>query len=165
MEILEESAQLKKLNEMFVEVLPSLPTKVENSIYYRKLRTLLHHEIIYFCKEQVELKEDLNLLRMMVGEEMSEKEIREYLDQLKTKYNTVDNNCALDYHIEVTRIDYGVPVFVVIKRGEKVYMKKLVFRFRKSDVTTSLLDVNNAGVPTIQSIQKNPLDALRGGNK
>ena len=157
MQVLEESAQIKELNEMFVNVLPSLPTKVENSIYYRKLRTMLHPEIINYCREHVDLKQDLNFLRMMVGEEITEREIREYLDRLKEKYNLSDNNCALDYHIEVTRIDYGVPVFVVIKR-DMIYLKKFVFRFLKANTATSLLDVNNSGVPI-----NSPLDALKGG--
>ena len=39
-----------------------------------------------------ELKDDLNLLRLNVGEKLSETEIREYLDALKDKYNNEDNN-------------------------------------------------------------------------
>jgi hypothetical protein len=93
-----------------------------------------------------ELKDDLNLLRLNVGEKLSETEIREYLDALKTKYNNEDNNIAIDYHIEVTRFDYGVAVWVVIKRAE-IHMKKFIFRFRKSKATMGLDDVNIGGIP------------------
>ena len=45
MKILEESADLQRLHEMFVDVRESLPTEVENSIYYPKLKHLLFSEI------------------------------------------------------------------------------------------------------------------------
>ena len=141
--VLNESADLQRLNEMFVDVKESLPTEVENSIYYPKLRHLLFPEINEFCKEKTELKKDLNLFRELVGEIMEESEIRSYLDGLKTKYNMQVNNIGLDYHIEVTRIDFGVCVFVVIKR-DFVYLKKFVFRFKK-DISTGLEGLTNAG--------------------
>ena len=70
----------------------------------------------------------------------------EYLDALKIKYNNQDNNIAIDYHIEVTRFDYGVAVWVVIKRAE-IHMKKFIFRFRKTEATMGLNDVNIGGIP------------------
>jgi len=144
----EESKEIKALNEMFVKVFDSLPTSIENSIFYPRLKTLLHMEIRRFTKEQIELRQDLDLLRMNIGEALSEKEIREYLDSLKTKFNSTDNNVGLDYHIEVTRYDYGVPVFVIIKR-DVIYMKKFIFRFRKTSTTMSLDDVDVGGLPLI----------------
>lgn len=132
MTVYEESSQLKELNEMFISSLPSLPTDVENSIYYPKLKHLLHTEIKNFCREQIELKEDLNFFRMSVGSQLPESEIREYLDGLKSKYNAVQNGkIGIEYHIEVTRVDFGVPVFCMIRRGDDITMKKFVFRFRK----------------------------------
>jgi hypothetical protein len=150
--IIEDSRELKQLNEMFVKVEESLPEKIENSIYYPKLKNLIHGEIIRFCREKTELRDDLNFFRMNIGEFISDKEIREYLDSLKLKYNTENNDIGIDYHLEVTRIDYGVPVFVVIKR-DVIYMKKFVFRFRKSSVSAGLTDVNQIGVPLSEDIR------------
>lgn len=151
----EESNELKKLNEMFVRVYDSLPSKIENSIFYPKLKQALHQEILRFFMRSSDqgvkdLKDDLNLLRMNVGEKFSETEIREYLDELKDRYNSEDNNTGLDYHIEVTRIDYGVPVFVIIKR-DVIYMKKFVFRFRKSSATMGLEDLTVGGTPLAET--------------
>lgn len=145
MKILEEDTQLKTLNEIFVNALPGLSTDIENSIYYSKLKTLLHSEIFNFCREFSELKSDLNILRMMVGDQLSEDDIREYLDTLKDKYNNgATENVGLEYHIEATRIDYGVPVFVVIKR-DQIYMKKFVFRFKKSAVSDNVGSLSAGG--------------------
>lgn len=143
--LLEESSDLKKLNEMFIKTLPSLPIDIENSIYYTKIRQLLHPEIFNFCKEQLDLKEDLNILRMSIGEPMVEEEIRSYLDTLKEKYSKVQN-VGLEYSIEITRIDFGVPVFCVIKRGGEIYIKKFVYRFRKANQSTGLDDLSNAQI-------------------
>lgn len=145
MRIYEEHPDLRTINEMFVNVEPHLPEDIEGSIYYPKLKMLLRSELITFCKEQIELKEDLDLLRMSVGQVMSEKEIREYLDELMLKYNSVDNNVGLSYHIEATRVDYGVPVFVVIKRTE-IHMKKFVFRFRKEKLSDGIGNLSGSGI-------------------
>ena len=59
-----ENPQLTTLNELFMKNHDSLPIDVENSIYYARLRQLLHPEIFNFCKEQEELKADLNFLRI-----------------------------------------------------------------------------------------------------
>lgn len=142
--VLDESQQLQRLNEMYTDVSQALPTNVENSIYYPKIKHLLFSEINGFCKEKIELKNDLNDFRRLVGEVMTEKQIREYLDGLKSKYNGMVNNVGIDYHIEVTRLDFGVPVFVLIKR-DSIYLKKFVFRFKK-DLSTGLGDLTNAGM-------------------
>lgn len=140
-----ETSQLTQLNEMKVNITNSLPNDIEQSIYYSKLKQLLHPEIYNFCKEKTELKQDLNILRMNVGLPMSETEIREYLDTLKSKYSQ-EEDIGLEYHIEATRYDYGVPVFVVIKRND-ISVKKLVFRFRKTNQATGIGDVSNSGIP------------------
>jgi len=146
--MLEESREIKELNEMFVKVENSLPEKIENSIYYPKLKVLLHPEIVRFTREKIELRDDLNFFRMNIGEQLSDTEIREYLDSLKLKYNFEDNDIGIDYHIEATRFDYGVAVFVVIKR-DKIYMKKFIFRFKKGNISDGLKDVTQAGIPKI----------------
>lgn len=147
MRILSESEQLTKLNEMFMNSLPSLSPSVTNSVYYGKLKTLLHSEIVYFAKEKKQLKDDLNFLRLMVGEKLTEDAIKEYLDGIKAKYNDSDSDIGIEYHIEVTRIDFGVPVFVIIRRGAEIFMKKFVFRFKKNSVTEGLNDVSLSGTP------------------
>lgn len=149
MKIITESTapQLETLNEMYIHIADNLPNTVEQSIYYAKLKQLLHGEIFNFCKEQTDLKQDLNILRMSIGIAMPEKEIREYLDGLKEKYNEHYDNVALEYHIEQTRVDFGVPVFVIIKRGE-IFAKKFVFRFKKSSAAESLDGLTIGQVPT-----------------
>lgn len=134
-----ESPELQQIQEMIVNVHDSLPTEIENSIYYPKLKQLLNIEIIRFCKEQVELKEDLNILRRLIGEPLSESEIREYVDQLKAKYNNINTNVGLDYHIEATRIDLSCVIFVIIKRQD-INLKKFVFRFKKKDGIGKFID-------------------------
>ena len=140
-----ENPQLTTLNELFMKNHDSLPIDVENSIYYARLRQLLHPEIFNFCKEQEELKADLNFLRLCIGEPITESEIRDYLNGLKEKYNKNDK-VGIEYHIEVTRIDYGVPVFCVIQRGNAIHMKKFVFRFRKANQEAGVGDLSNAGI-------------------
>lgn len=157
MNVMNESGAVKELNELFVNVATGLDPNVENSIYYAKLKQQLHPEIYNFCKEQLELKADLNFLRMCVGDVMTEAEIREYLDSLKLKYNNgATENVGLEYSIEITRVDYGVPVFVVIKR-DQIYVKKFTFRFRKANFASGISDLTNSGV-----IIKN---TLKGGDQ
>lgn len=141
----QENPQLQVLHEMQVNIQDSLPQQVELSIYHAKLKHLLHSEIINFCKEKTEMKQDLNFFRMSVGTEMTEREIREYLDGLKEKYSHYEN-LGLEYHIEVTRYDYGVPVICIIKRND-ISVKKFVFRFRKKSVSDTLDGISPGGVP------------------
>ena len=56
MEVFNESSQIKQLNETLLTVMDSLPLDVEQSVYYNKLKQLLHSEIFNFCKDQNELK-------------------------------------------------------------------------------------------------------------
>lgn len=141
MKILQESDELKHLNEMYVNVLPALDPKVTNSIYYNRLKYLMFNEIVYFCREKIELKQDLLAIRPYIGDYMSEEDIRKTFDDLKSKYNNgAEDNIGLDYHIETTRVDYGVCVFAIIKRDD-IYAKKFVFRFRKTP--SAGLDLSN----------------------
>ena len=140
-----EDVGLQDLHEMIVNVHDSLPSAVENSIFYPKLKQLLHLEIIRFCKEQVELKEDLNIFRRLIGDQLSENEIRTYMNDLKAKYNNINSNVGIDYHIESTRIDYSCVVFVVIKR-ENIHMKKFVYRFKKKDISAGMNGLSIGGL-------------------
>lgn len=154
--------QLESLNEIFIQNHSTLDPEVTNSIYYAKLKHLLHQEIISFCKEQTELKADLNFFRMSVGETINDREIAAYLDSLKEKYSNVEN-VGLEYHIEATRIDYGVVVFCMIKRRD-LHVKKFVFRFRKTSSTDSLFDISTGGIPKEDEAQ-NRITKLLGGEK
>ena len=145
--------ELKEINEAIIRAADSLDPSITNSIYYPRLKQLMFKEIVDFCKEKLELKEDLLELQNFIGLKLSEQEIREYLDELKIKYNMVEN-IGLDYHIEATRVDYGVCVFVTIRRND-IFMKKFVFRFRKAS-TDTIFGLSNGGV-----IDKTQQDKIR----
>lgn len=156
--------QLETLNEIFIQNHSSLDPEVTNSIYYSKLKHLLHQEIISFCKEQTELKADLNFFRMSVGQVISSTEIADYLNGLKEKYSKMEN-VGLEYHIEATRIDYGVVVFCMIKRRD-LHVKKFVFRFRKASVSEGIFDISNGGIPENSDEKpQNRMTKLLGGEK
>lgn len=143
---LPENAELTRLNEMAVNVTPGQAPEIANSVFYAKIKHLLFGEIVSFTREKYELRADLQRLREFVGDLMTEAELRQYLDGLKDKYNNkTDTNIGVDYHIESTRIDYGVAVFAVIKRDE-ITAKTLVYRFRKA-ADVSLNGLSNTGVP------------------
>ncbi len=133
-----------QLNEIMINVGDSLNPNIENSIYYPKIKHLLFGEINNFCKERIELRQDLHILRQMIGDVMTEQEIRSYLDNLMDKYNGIEDNIGILYHIEVTRLDYGVPVVIIIKRDE-IYAKKFVFRFRK-DLKAGIGSLSSSGM-------------------
>lgn len=126
---------LETLNEMFIKVEAALPAKLENSIFYSRIKNVMAQEIMKFLREQTELKSDLMRLKDDIGDAKSEKDIRREFDKLMKKYNSADNNVGLIYHIEATRVDYGVPVMVMIKR-EVLHVKKFVFRYKKTDMST-----------------------------
>ena len=147
MQLINESVEVKELNEMIIRTSDSLDPEITNSIYYPRLKQLMFKEIIDFCKDKYELKEDLLELHNYIGQKLSEAQIREYLDELKLKYNLIENT-GLDYHIESTRVDYGVVVFAIIKRND-ILTKKFVFRFRKAP-TDTLFGLSNNGVPVIE---------------
>lgn len=145
MVILDEDKQIIDLREMVINSSKGLPSSVENSIYYPKLKHLLYNEIIRFTKDRVELRDELHFLRLNIGEPLGEDDIREYLDNLKIKYNNQDTNTGIEYHIEATRVDLGVSVFVVLKR-DIIYMKKFVFRFKKASPSTGVIGLSASGL-------------------
>jgi hypothetical protein len=130
---------------MFVHVKKNLPKDIENSVFYPKQRDSLKRELFSFMKEQISLREDLMFLRNKVGDPIKEEEIRSYMERLSTKYNDIDNNVGLSYHIEATRIDYGLSVHVIIFRGQ-IHVKKFVFRFRKTETKAGLDNVSSSGI-------------------
>lgn len=141
----EINPQITQLNETLVNAQDSLPDNIERSIYYTKLKVLLHSEIMNFCKEQTELKNDLNTIRMSVGQMIPYSEIKDIFDGLMEKYNGKYQNVGLVYHSEATRIDIAVALVVTIKRSD-IYMKKFVFRFRKN-IGEDINDMNINQLP------------------
>jgi hypothetical protein len=89
MQIIEEesSEDIKRLNEMYVTLVPSLSARITNSIYYNKLKYFMFNDIVQYCKEKLELKADLLNFRSFIGDYLSEEDIAKYLDALKKKYN------------------------------------------------------------------------------
>ena len=68
---------------------------------------------------------------------------------MKRKYNQNDK-IGLDYHIEMTRYDYGICLFVIIKRDD-VYAKKFVFRYKRKDKSATNIDgLTSVGYPLSQ---------------
>jgi len=130
---LDESKKQETLHEMFIKVESAHASTLENSIFYSRIKNTMMHDLMSFMREQIDLRDDLMKLRSKIGDAMSERDIRRELDKLMKKYNEADNNVGLIYHIESTRVDYGVPVMVMIKRNI-IYVKKFVFRFKKTDV-------------------------------
>lgn len=147
--VLDESTDIEKLNETIVKIIPSVSEKILNSSYYPRIKVLELPEIIRFCKEQTSLKNDLLAILTYVGEQMSEEDIRNIFDSMKRKYNQNDK-IGLDYHIEMTRYDYGICLFVIIKRDD-VYAKKFVFRYKRKDKSETNIDgLTSVGYPLSQ---------------
>lgn len=141
----EESKELKDLNETFIKVLPSAPESVLNSAFYPRIRILEIPEIMQYCREHTDLKNDLLAIATFIGEFLTEDQIRDIFDGLKNKYNTNDSLVGLEYHMEATRVDFGIVLFVAIKRNN-FYIKKFIFRFRKA-LDVSMSGLSNIGVP------------------
>ena len=135
MRIESDSNELRLLDEFSVEMSDSnISDNIERSIFYPRLKQLLFKEINLFCREHTALKADLQFVRMQIGTPMSEQDIRVMMDEMMKRYNTPANdNVGIMYHIEKTRFDYGVPVFVIIKRDE-IQAKKFVFRFKRKEL-------------------------------
>ena len=148
---LDESEELKTLNETIIRTSDSLDPIIANSIYYPRIKQLMFKEIIDFCKEKTELKNDLLQMQKLIGAKLSEAEIREYLDNLKLKYG-MTSDLGIEYHIESTRVDYGVCVFAIIKRND-IWTKKLVFRFRKAS-TDTIFGLSNGGVMDVTDLNR-----------
>jgi hypothetical protein len=133
---IETSKELETLHEMFIKVEDPLPADLENSIFYSRIKNTMTRELLGFMREQTELKADLLRLKDKIGDVMSESQIRKELEKMM-KYNEQNNNVGVIFHIESTRLDYGVPVIIMIKR-EVLHVKKFVFRFKKEDMSAKV---------------------------
>ena len=139
-----DSNELKMFDEFSVELSDSgISDNVERSIFYPRLKQLLFKEINLFCREHIGLKADLQFIRMQIGSPMTEQEVRALFEELIRKYNTSANdNVGVMYHVEKTRFDYGVPLFVIIKRDE-ILAKKFVFRFKRKELSDPGISFRN----------------------
>ena len=112
----------------------------------------IRNEAIKEYEEEIEeLKNEIYALKNFKNEKIGyEKEIEELKksnNALKEKYNNNVQNIGLDYHLEATRIDYGVAVFCIIKRDD-IYAKKFIFRFRKNpQIGLDLSRLSSVGNP------------------
>lgn len=158
-----DSNEIKMLDEFVVELSDSnISDNVERSIFYPKLKQLMFKEINLFCREQIALKNDLQFVRMQIGMPMGEQEVRELFETLMKKYNTSNNdNVGLIYHLETTRFDYGVSLFVIIKRDE-IYAKKFVFRFRRKEMANPGISFKNETAIPKENVLMDFLKSRRG---
>ena len=113
---------------MRVQIVRTIPTEVSASINYLNLKHRNFREIIAFCREKLVLKDDLIEMNKKVGSPVSLVDINEMVELYKRKH-TVDD-IGIEYHVEVTRWDFALIVFVIIKR-DFIKAQKFIFRYRK----------------------------------
>lgn len=148
--IVEVYEKTERANELMHEMLVSpeanrISDKTQHSIIYARLKNVLLIDIVKFCREQIALRSDLQILRLNVGEYVSEEELLKYAKDLEEKWNNRPNNIGITTHLETTLFDYSLVVFVVIKR-DKIYTHKFVFRFRKPSVREGLFGLDLSGI-------------------
>jgi len=144
----------KILNEMIIHVDDKTNKKVsyadEHSIVYGRLKQRLQLDIIKFCLNEVDLKNDLMFFRSMVGDTLIEKDILNYVKNIQDKYNndrSYNHHVGIDYFIETTRYDFVLALFVIIIRGENIFQTRFVFRYRKASQNAGVRGVNMSGLP------------------
>ena len=109
----------KVINEMVIHVDDKSNKQVtyadEHSIVYGRLKQRLQLDIVKFCLNEVDLKDDLMFFRSMVGDTLREADILNYVKDIQDKYNngrSYNRNVAIDYFIETTRYDFVLVLFV-----------------------------------------------------
>jgi hypothetical protein len=163
---IENPRSIEMLNELFIKVESDLPDSIENSVMYPKLKQLIQREIMSFAKEQIGIRDDLIIIKDKIGDPMKFADIRKMMDDLSEKYNNDNNNVGVVYHIEPTRVDYGVPVHIIIRRGDKIHVKKFVFRFRKGGIRQGTDSLTQSGLSkSSPSKGENLVNKLLGGKK
>jgi hypothetical protein len=124
---------------MKITVMDTVPNEISSSIHYGKIKHSLHSHIVTFCRDKKDLKNDLKLLSYGVGREYDYDILIEVMEGLKEKYNGLDNNIGLEYHIEFTRYDFALIVTAIIKRAD-IEVKKFVFRYKKKSTGDSMIN-------------------------
>lgn len=144
----------KIINEMVINIDDKSNKQVtyadEHSIVYGRLKTRLQLDIVKFCLNEVDLKDDLMFFRSMVGDTLREADILSYVKDIQDKYNngrSYNRNVGVDYFIETTRYDFVLVLFVTIVRGENIFQTRFVFRYRKDNVNAGVHGVGMSGLP------------------
>jgi len=144
----------KIINEMVIKVDDRTKKEVnyadEHSIVYGRLKQRLQPDIIKFCLNEVDLKDDLLFFRSMVGDTLREIDVLKYVKDIQDKYNngrSYNRNVAIDYFMETTRFDFVLVLFVTIVRGENIFQTRFVFRYRKAGLNDGVYGVNMSGLP------------------
>jgi hypothetical protein len=144
----------KIINEMVLHVSDRSDKQVtfadEHSIVYGRLKTRLQLDIVKFCLNEVDLKDDLMFFRSMVGDTLRESDILNYVKDVQDKYNngrSYNRNVSIDYFMETTRYDFVLVLFVTIVRGENIFQTRFVFRYRKSNINAGVYGVSMSGLP------------------
>lgn len=150
-----ESEKVSKvINEMIINVDSrdgkSVTFRDEHSIVYGRLKQRLQNDIIKFCLNEIELRNDLMFFRSMVGDVLNEREIIKHVENIQDKYNNgrvLNKKIGVDYFLESTRYDFVLVLFITVIRGENVFQTRFVFRFRKGSLTDGVYDQDMSGLP------------------
>jgi len=156
--IIEDNKPSDAINEILNEMVISVDDKKdrqvtyadEHSIVYGRLKQRLQLDIIKFCLNEIDLKDDLLFFRSMVGDTLREIDILDHVKNIQDKYNngrSYNRNVAIDYFMETTRYDFVLVLFVTIVRGENIYQTRFVFRYRKDNVNAGVSGMNMSGLP------------------
>lgn len=144
----------KILNEMVIHVDDKSHKQVsfadEHSIVYGRLKQRLQPDILNFCRNEIDLKDDLLFFRSMVGDTLREVDVLNYVKDIQDKYNngrSYNRNVSIDYFIETTRYDFVLVLFTTIIRGENIFQTRFVFRYRKSSQTAGVHGMSMSGLP------------------
>lgn len=156
--IIEESKASNAINKILNEMIINVDDKKrkhvsfadEHSIVYGRLKQRLQPDILDFCRNEIDLKDDLLFFRSMVGDTLREVDVLNHVKNIQEKYNngrSYNRNVSIDYFIETTRYDFVLVLFVTIIRGENIYQTRFVFRYRKSNQTAGVHGMDMSGLP------------------
>ena len=144
----------KIINEMVINVDDKKDRQVkyadEHSIVYGRLKQRLQLDIIKFCLNEIDLKNDLLFFRSMVGDTLREVDVLNHVKNIQDKYNngrSYNRNVAIDYFIEPSRYDFVLVLFVTIIRGENIFQTRFIFRYRKDNINAGVRGMNLSGLP------------------
>lgn len=144
----------KVINEMVINIDDRSKKAVthadEHSIVYGRLKQRLHTDILKFCLNEVDLKNDLMFFRSMVGDTLREVDILNYVGDIQDKYNNgrgYNRNVGVDYFMNSTRYDFVLVLFVTIIRGENINQTRFVFRYRKPGASEGAYGMDLSGLP------------------
>ena len=156
--IIEESKSSNNINKIINEMVIKIDDKSkkqvtyadEHSIVYGRLKQRLQLDIVKFCLNEIDLKNDLMFFRSMVGDTLREIDVLNHVKQIQEKYNngrSYNRNVGIDYFMEATRYDFVLVLFVTIIRGENIFQTRFVFRYRKAGINSGVRGMDLSGLP------------------